>query len=563
MDMPRSASSLHRPGRAGALVIGALLLVALAGGVGCGAVRESARAAVATPTAQPDLTTAQVSPATVVRTVPSGRRPTGTPPMGRALPDARVAEILELLLDRNADPAEIDEALDEVVRARDVRFIAPLIEVMRAGPMQMVSFGADHVRALQTLSGWTYSQSWDRWFEWYGTTDLEPPPGFATWKGRILQRLDPLYAEFFLDDLPSDVRQEQVLWAGMQADHTYPLDAPAFIEAGSEDAEYLDPEEPVFGVVVNGQARAYPLRIMDVHEIANDEIAGVPVALVYCTLTGTASLFERRAPDGQVYSFSGSGLIQDSARLMYDRETRSLWHPLRGRPILGTLVEAAEGTEGPWLGARPVVRARWGEWLERHPDTLVLSEDTGSQRRYLAGHPYLDYFASGDAMYPVAKRDTRLLTKSWVYGMEVEGIPVAYPIRAILDDHVINDRVGSVDLVLLGDWQNRPIRVNGESRMLGELRYFAGATVRAYLRPAGVTFRQGPEPGIVLDQDGEEWTLTEDALVSPSGERAPRTWGQLAYWFGWYATHPDTAIYGVSLPPSPVTSRPVVGPSDR
>ena len=468
--------------------------------------------------------------------------------MGQALPDARVAEVMALLLDRDPDDVLLQAALDEVVANRDVRFIAPLVELMRAGPMQLGELSQAHIDALEQLTGWNYSQSWDRWVEWYGRADLTPPPGFATWQGALLSRLDERYGEYLSDAKPTVIDLAELVWAGVLPDGTAPLDDPPFVAGGSLRATYLDPDEPVFGVVVNGEAHAYPLRIMDVHQIANHEIDGVPVTLGYCAMTGSAVLFDRRAPDGATYSFSSSGLVYQSNQLMYDRETSSLWSPLLGRPLVGPLVDAAAGTAGPWLDVWPVVTARWGEWVARHPDTKVLAAETGASRSYLLGFPHLEYFTSGDTAFPVSYSDDRQLTKAWVYGVEIDGRSTAYPLRTVFAEGVVNDRVAGQDLVLVGDGRGRGIRVDGELPMYGEVRYFAGGAIRAYERPAGLTFMRGFAAGTVLDQEGRAWQVTEEGLVSPEGEVAPRLFGQLLYWFAWQAFHADTDVYDPMRP---------------
>jgi len=524
--------------------------------VACGNIEATISTARATPspTATPVATlppTPTPSPASryaTSRLLLNTPRPPQTPQMGQALSDMRVAEIMALLLDRDPDELILQEALDEVVANRDVRFVAPLVELMRAGPMQLGDLSQAHIDALETLTGWGYSQSWDRWVEWYGRSGLTPPPGFATWKGVLLGRLDDRYRGHISDDQSTTIAVDQLVWSGALPDHTVPLDDPVAVAADSPAAAYLDPDEPVFGVVVNGEARAYPMQIMDVHQLANDVVGGVPVTLGYCALTGSAVLLDRRAPDGQTYSFSSSGLVYQSNQLMYDRQTSTLWSPLLGRPVLGPLVDTAAGTEGPWLDAIPIVTARWGEWVEQHPDTTVLSADTGLSRGYRLGFPHLEYFVSGDASYPVAPRDDRQLTKAWVYGITIEGDSKAYPLRTVFDEHVVNDRLGQQDLVVVGGGRGRGIRVDAESMMLGEVRYFVGGTIRAYARPADVTFAPGPTSDTVVDQEGGAWQVTEEALVSPTGEAAPRLFGQLLYWFGWQAFHPDTDVYDSMLP---------------
>ncbi|MGE3960770.1 MAG: DUF3179 domain-containing protein [Dehalococcoidia bacterium] len=544
MDTPRTAGSPRW------LPLPSLLLaLAAVTATACGSLEATVSAARATPdptaaAAAPTPLATPTAPAftTSARIVPLNGRPVGTPTLGRALSDDRVAEILELFLDPHPDPLLIDAALAEIVSNRDVRFIAVLIELMRAGPMQLTELTATHVDALQQLSGWGHSLSWDRWMEWYGETTLTPPPGFATWKGKLLAKLDARYGSILKDGRPAAIPVEQLVWSGANPDAVTPLDEPPFVAGSSDAARYLAPDEPVFGVYVNGEARAYPLRIMDVHEIANDVIGGMPVTLAYCTLTGSAALYDRRAPDGRTYSFSTSGLVYESNRLMYDRETESLWSPLSGRPVVGELVAAAGTGVAPWLDAYPVVTTRWDDWLARHPDTLVLDIDTGLGRSYYLGFPHLEYFASGNTAFPVSSLDTRQLTKSWVYGLLVGDTAKAYPLRAVLREGVVNDRVRDQDVVLVGEGSGRGIRVNGEMAMYGEMRYFAGGAVRAYARPEGVTFVRGLA-GAVLDQDGRAWTVTEDALVSPEGETAARLFGRLTYWFGWSGEYPSTAIY--------------------
>lgn len=536
------------------LVSTSLLVVAASALVGCANIEATVTAAreTATPPATamvlPTSTPTPAPTPTVARPLRPSARPPQTPAMGQALPDARVAEVMALLLDRDPDEVMLQEALDEVVANRDVRFIAPLVELMRAGPMQLGELSQAHIDALETLTGWNYSQSWDRWVEWYGRADLTPPPGFATWKGELLSRLDERYGEFLSDSVPAVIDLAELVWAGVLPDGTLPLDDAPFIAADSLRATYLDPDEPVFGVVVNGEARAYPLRIMDVHQIANHEIAGVPVTLGYSPMTGSAVLFDRRAADGETYSFSSSGLVYESDQLMYDRETGSLWSPLLGRPLVGPLVATAAGTSGPWLDAWPVVTARWGEWVTRHPDTMVLAAETGASRSYLLGFPHLEYFSSGDTAFPVSSTDGRQLTKAWVYGLEVDGTSKAYPLRTVFAEGVVNDRVAEQDLVLVGEGRGRGIRVDGELPGYGEVRYFAGGTIRAYARPAGVTFTRGFTAGTVLDQGGQTWQVTEEALVSRTGDVAPRLFGQLLYWFAWQAFHAGTDVYETMIP---------------
>src|SRR5262249_16913321 len=149
------------------------------------------------------------------------------------------------------------------------------------------------------------------------------------------------------------------------------LDNPRMIAADA--AAYLNSDDPVFGIEINGDARAYPLRIANWHEMVNDIVGGVPVSLAYCTLCGAGILFDGRVegPD-QPFTFGSSGLLYRSNKLMYDRQTRSLWSQFSGRPVVGPLT--GSGVE---LHLLPVMLTSWAQWRLLHPETRVLSLDTG------------------------------------------------------------------------------------------------------------------------------------------------------------------------------------------
>jgi hypothetical protein len=185
---------------------------------------------------------------------------------GTHLPDETTAELLTELLDADGPPAA---ALETILEAGDERFVAVLLELMRARQIGIVRGDYDAIiSATEELSGQDFGDDWPAWIEWYGENDLEPPPGFTGWKGQILSRIDPGFADFLRDDFPSRIRTEEILWGGVPIDGIPPLENAPMIPG--DEADYLLDEEPVFGLVVNGEARAYPLRIVDNHEMAND-----------------------------------------------------------------------------------------------------------------------------------------------------------------------------------------------------------------------------------------------------------------------------------------------------
>ena len=271
---------------------------------------------------------------------------------GEELPDDVVTQYMYDLSSRDRELGAA--ALEAVLDAQDERFISVLIEVMR-GTEVGIFLGIDYdstVSALEKLSGESFGANWPAWVEWYGATDLTPPPGFIGWKGDVLSFIDPRFADFLQDDARSQIRAEEIQWGGVSVDGIPALDNAPMVSA--DQADYLLPGEPVFGVAINGDVRAYPLRIMDWHEMANDVVGGVPMSLAYCTLCGAGIAFDGRASNGQTYDFGSSGFLYRSNKLMYDRQPRSLWNQLTGEPVLGELVE-----EELELKLLPVVLTSW------------------------------------------------------------------------------------------------------------------------------------------------------------------------------------------------------------
>jgi hypothetical protein len=303
-----------------------------------------------------------------------------------------------------------------------------------------------------------------------------------------------------------------------------------------------DPSDPVFGLAINNDARAYPLRILDWQEMVNDVEGGIPVSLAYCTLCGAGIAYDSRGAAGTVYTFGSSGLLFRSNKLMYDHQTRTLWNQLTGEPVLGPL--AAHPVA---LRLLPVVLTTWADWQEQHPATRVLDPETGYDRPYIPGVPYGRYFSAQDTMFPVWRRSRLLPPKTRVYTLRLDGVPKAYPLDALAARRVVNDVVGRTAVVLVA--MRGTVTVTGRreagspDRLRGSaVTYSAGGEVRAYRR-GRETFAPGPDADTLLDSAGRPWRIAEDALLGPRGIRAPRINGFLAYWFGWYAFFPRTLVY--------------------
>jgi len=209
---------------------------------------------------------------------------------------------------------------------------------------------------------------------------------------------------------------EEIEHGGPPRDGIPAIDRPRFIAPGN--ASFLSDSDRVLGIDRNGIRKAYAVKILNHHEIVNDSFGQEAVVVTYCPLCGTGMAFLATA-DGSTRSFGVSGLLYNSDVLLYDRETGSLWSQLMKQAIAGPL-------RGERLQQIAMSHTSWGDWRNRHPDTLVLSTDTGSRRNYERS-PYAGYENSKELYFPVSKMDPRYHPKELVIGLSVNGMHKAYP----------------------------------------------------------------------------------------------------------------------------------------
>ena len=273
--------------------------------------------------------------------------------------------------------------------------------------------------------------------------------------------------------------REQILHGGPPRDGIPALSDPKLVSP--EKAGYLQPASRVIGISLHGQARAYPVAILNWHEIVNDEIGGQRVAVTYCPLCGTAVAFDASI-DGKPTDFGVSGLLYNSDVLLYDRDTESLWSQIMNQAISGTRV-------GKKLTPIPVSHTTWRDWLADHPDTRVLSDDTGHSRDYRRD-PYAGYEESRQTFFAVNNEapDT-YHPKEVVVGLGVDGVYKAYPFIEL-------------------DKQ-------------GKSRFSDSINGRSFW----------------FDWDAENRSVT---ITDEDGEAVA---GLQGFWFAWFAFHPDTLVY--------------------
>jgi hypothetical protein len=272
---------------------------------------------------------------------------------------------------------------------------------------------------------------------------------------------------------PASVPVGEIRAGGPPRDGIPALDHPARASAG--DAGWAE-DEPVIGVARHGEARAYPIAILDWHERVNDTLGGLPILVSYCPLCATALVFDRRV-GAETRRFGVSGLLYRSALLLYDHESESLWSQIAARAVTGP----ATGTR---LTLVPSRTTRLGDWLSEHPDTTVLTRETGHQRPY-GSSPYGTYATSERVIFPVLL-DERYHPKMPTVGLRAGDRARAYPALEVV-------RAGGTVEERFGEWMVR-IRYDPELQVF---------TVDA---PAPIEVVEG-------------------------------------YWFAWMAFHPESGVF--------------------
>ncbi len=425
-----------------------------------------------------------------------------------AAPGVPAETVLELA---RADRARAREIVRELDENWDLSLVPMLLEVLYLVDFQGSDTSTRLWRLLERKTGQTLERNVWLWLQWLWSQQYQPHPEYAAFKAEFYAPLDERFRWWFRPGAPHTIRLDEVVWGGVRVDGIPPLDYPKFLEA--DEAEYLEDGNVVFGVYVNGEARAYPKRILAWHELFNDTVGGVPVTCAYCTLCGAAVLYRQQVGERR-FEFGTSGFLYRSNKLMYDRTTRSLWSALEGVPVIGPLVG-----EGLRLERLPIVTTTWGAWRERHPSTRVLSLETGHRRDYAEGVAYRDYFATDDPMFPVPRRDGRLRHKQEVLAVTGGPEPVAFSVDFLRGRPVHHDAIGDRAVVVLTD-------ASGASRVY---------------ESADVTFQSWDGASEAVDSAGTRWSVREEGLLLGT-RRLGRLAAHRAFWFGWYAQFPGTRL---------------------
>ena len=379
---------------------------------------------------------------------------------------------------------------------------------------------------------------------WYGGCSRSPdqaPVGPANLLGPASQSVSPVAPAAKLDPLRQKLEShfagilsalsgpvpEREIVPDLPFDAIPPLAYPNFIGAA---AAPIGPDDWVLGVILAGEAYAYPVNILNFHEIVTHQIGQQRVIVTYCPLTNSGALVE-----GSDLSFGNTGALYNNNVVMYDTETRSFWSQMAVGCIFG---ERA----GEHMDLMPIVQTTWQAWQRLFPSTRVLSDQTGYSRNYQV-NPYraFEYDRNTDIFFPqAAPIDPRLHPKQMVYGLARRDRALAYSYDLLGERGLANHHFAGRDILILFDREAQ--MAMGFRRRLGD-------------RSLHFALLEAPpdRPPLFTDHEtGSTWTILGIAIDGPlAGQHLTPIAAYSAYWFGWASFWPDSEIWdGQDLVPT-------------
>lgn len=349
-------------------------------------------------------------------------------------------------------------------------------------------------------------------------------------------RLQPMAQQWETDFSKSTIDLEELV-VGIHApaprDVIPPIDDPVFAPVG--ETAWIEDREPGVLLEMGDDARFYPLAVLTRHEIVNDVVGGVPVAVTYCPLCNTAVTFDRRW-EGQVLRLGVSGLLRNSDLVMWDDLTESLWQQITGEAIVGELA-------GGKLEVVPAAIVRWADFRETHPQGQALSSDQGFGIRY-GTNPY-EFYSSQSRPYGFfqGEIDERIPALERVVGVTLETAAKAYPFSILAEQGVVNDEIG-----------DRPVAVfwgaadTADALDAGDISEAAAVGSALAFDPVvdgrRLTFEKSGDDSFTDVETGTTWSilgLAQDGeLEGAQLELLPH---RNDFWFAWQAFFPDAEVY--------------------
>jgi hypothetical protein len=293
-----------------------------------------------------------------------------------------------------------------------------------------------------------------------------------------------------------------------------------FVDALQGDAEWND-AEPVVGVAIEGDARAYPVRLLSLHEIVNDVVGGQPVAVTWCPLCYSSIVFNRVVE--RELTFGVSGYLYFNNLVMYDHQSNTLWSQMLGQGIKGAF-------RGSRLEILPSLLTTWRAWKELHPETRVLSAARLGKSADEVVDPYVGYYSSGAAgVAGWTNPDGRLKPKQLVIGVVIGEQARAYSVEALQEASLIHDQLGGLPLLIVYDEGLESVAVYLRS-----------------LEDRVLSFMPSSQGGIYMDEEtGSQWDLRSGNALAGTleGIRLTRVSAPMVFWFAWSDLHPNTEVF--------------------
>ena len=332
----------------------------------------------------------------------------------------------------------------------------------------------------------------------------------------------------------------EIMSGGVGRDGIPPIDNPQFDDFSAADA-WLQPASPVIALEIDGLARAYPLAILTRHEIANDTLSEIPVAVTFCPLCNSAIVFDRRV-NGETLRFGVSGLLRNSDLIMWDDKTQSLWQQLTGEGIIGAHT-------GALLDILPSQLVGYGAFKEQYPQGEVLA----AGGRFYGSNPYVNYDSSPRPFLFMGALDERLLATERVLGAVTDGVAVAYPFSELAAVGVINDRVAEREVAAFwqpGAYSALDAASIDQSRDVGMAALYDRAI-------DGQTLTFERVDGAIVDAEtGSVWNIFGSAVRGQlAGQQLRQINAFPHFWFAWAAFYPETILYGFQPPSAEETAR--------
>jgi len=323
------------------------------------------------------------------------------------------------------------------------------------------------------------------------------------------------------------IPREEIFEGGPGKNGIPAIDNPRYVDVEEGNA-FLTQNEPVVGIVIEGQPRAYPHRILDWHEIVNDNFGETAIAITYCPLTGTASAWNRTTSTGNTTTFGVSGLLYNSNMIAYDRETDSHWSQMQLKCVQGTL-------QGERVEMFQVVETSWKTWKKMYPNTEVLSTNSGFSRDYNR-YPYGDYRTNHSSLlFPIGFEDKRRPAKERVHGI----IDDSQENAQVFTLFTFEDSLG----VVRESWRGRELLVAG-SRTDNFIVSFYIDDLSQYESLSFEPTATKALPIIMRDNEGNEWDVFGRAVSGPrEGQRLTPTRSYMGFFFAWGAFYVGQEIH--------------------